>query len=618
MTVPRHPAVVARAEALPGLAATAIENAVAEGSSVLVLHSGWLESAQVALALQERDRADVLREGSVRFIHRSADRSAVTAALTELGRSGDSPASLFVVHPVLPGRGPGVAVEEDPPAGTNVGSRICFFTAAYASSGGLATLLGHESLSVDGVDLRVDSPEGRTLLLDHLLELLDQTADIRRLAVSPAIRDLDEAQIERLVTRRLRALTPTREPKVTASVRVPGSCASLCIALAEAGSVDRMLALLGAHLGGEVVLQDERFRPLAWYPRDHRPIPLSELITPGRLARLIAQLRPGIPQKIRIGTPSAGVRWLMRVGAESPGGYLAATGPIRNQKTSPEIVDWLRHLAPVLSAELSKWTSWRELGSETRHALVSALTQGLLSGRSARIALHELVGTTGARVVAIGPRNQSNDAVGDVDSERGEEIDRLPIDALLDSLRVPYCRHHRFIVALIDGDVEAPLRLVGELRQLPVVLGVGAFVREPLQLKSSTQQAIYCCRLAATTRREFLDFESVGMHRLLLPGTEGGDSELEKPILRLENERGRIGFDGIETLIGYLDCGGNIRRCSHELHVHVNTLRYRLQRISDIMNVDLNDPERRFNLQLAIRLRAGRRALTDSGLIDSQ
>jgi hypothetical protein len=302
----------------------------------------------------------------------------------------------------------------------------------------------------------------------------------------------------------------------------------------------------------------------------------------------------------------------MKVGTESPSGYLATTGPIRHQRTYAETTDWFRHLAPVLSAEVAKWTSWRELRSETRHELVSVLTQGLLGGRSAQLALTELVGAAGARVVAVGPRGH---AAGS-DDEADAEIDRLQIGPVLDSLRVPHCRHPGFVLALIDHTPESTLRLAAELRQVPVALGVGSFAREPARLKSSTRQAIYCCRLAVATRQTVLDFDSIGMHRLLLPGAEGGDAEFEEPIRRLERDRGHIGFDGIETLIGYLDCGGNIRRCARDLHVHVNTLRYRLQRISEIMEVDLTDPERRFHLQLAIRLRAGRRALTESGLVD--
>jgi DNA-binding PucR family transcriptional regulator len=86
-----------------------------------------------------------------------------------------------------------------------------------------------------------------------------------------------------------------------------------------------------------------------------------------------------------------------------------------------------------------------------------------------------------------------------------------------------------------------------------------------------------------------------------------------KPIHELERVQPELGFDAVHTLVGYLDAGGNYRRAARDLTIHVNTLRYRLQRIAGIIRADLDDPEQRFRLQLAARLQAGRRALRESG-----
>jgi DNA-binding PucR family transcriptional regulator len=51
----------------------------------------------------------------------------------------------------------------------------------------------------------------------------------------------------------------------------------------------------------------------------------------------------------------------------------------------------------------------------------------------------------------------------------------------------------------------------------------------------------------------------------------------------------------------FLDLGGNYDATSTAVAVHRSTLRYRLQRIRDISGRDLNDPDVRFNLQLATR-----------------
>jgi hypothetical protein len=57
----------------------------------------------------------------------------------------------------------------------------------------------------------------------------------------------------------------------------------------------------------------------------------------------------------------------------------------------------------------------------------------------------------------------------------------------------------------------------------------------------------------------------------------------------------------VDTLSCYLECGGNYDLTAKTLSLHRSTLRYRLQRIRDISGHDLNNPDTRFNLQLATR-----------------
>lgn len=56
------------------------------------------------------------------------------------------------------------------------------------------------------------------------------------------------------------------------------------------------------------------------------------------------------------------------------------------------------------------------------------------------------------------------------------------------------------------------------------------------------------------------------------------------------------------TLEAYLDSGGNGVATADSLHIHRSTLNYRLQRIYSIVDVSLQDPLQRTNLQIAIKL----------------
>ncbi|MFD0676358.1 MULTISPECIES: PucR family transcriptional regulator [unclassified Paenibacillus] len=58
----------------------------------------------------------------------------------------------------------------------------------------------------------------------------------------------------------------------------------------------------------------------------------------------------------------------------------------------------------------------------------------------------------------------------------------------------------------------------------------------------------------------------------------------------------------IETLIAYLNCGGNIKETAKALFCHYNSIVYRLERIQALLNVDLKDPDIRFQLQMAVKV----------------
>ncbi len=58
----------------------------------------------------------------------------------------------------------------------------------------------------------------------------------------------------------------------------------------------------------------------------------------------------------------------------------------------------------------------------------------------------------------------------------------------------------------------------------------------------------------------------------------------------------------VATLQAYLDSMGSWVKAARALNVHPNTLGYRLNRIQELLGLDLNSPEQRFNVQMALRL----------------
>lgn len=72
------------------------------------------------------------------------------------------------------------------------------------------------------------------------------------------------------------------------------------------------------------------------------------------------------------------------------------------------------------------------------------------------------------------------------------------------------------------------------------------------------------------------------------------------PLARLRpGQRDRIA----ETLLAWLQLGENAAEVAQRIHVHPQTVRYRLRQIQALFGDQLRDPDRRFELQLALRVR---------------
>ncbi len=67
---------------------------------------------------------------------------------------------------------------------------------------------------------------------------------------------------------------------------------------------------------------------------------------------------------------------------------------------------------------------------------------------------------------------------------------------------------------------------------------------------------------------------------------------------------GTAGEDFLETLSTYLRENGSWTKAKDRLHIHGNTLTYRLRRISELLGMDLNRYEDRLKLQLALEIKA--------------
>ncbi len=136
--------------------------------------------------------------------------------------------------------------------------------------------------------------------------------------------------------------------------------------------------------------------------------------------------------------------------------------------------------------------------------------------------------------------------------------------------------------------------------------GVGAAVESLTEIPASRVQADQALRVGPLLpEQQVIDVEDHLGQVLLL---EVGDflrarpRRRSRPLARLQEHDRVHGTDYVATLAAYLDCFGNGALASERLHVHANTLRYRMRRIAEIAGIDLDDAGDRLPLELELRL----------------
>ncbi|MFE3883307.1 PucR family transcriptional regulator [Streptomyces lydicus] len=139
-----------------------------------------------------------------------------------------------------------------------------------------------------------------------------------------------------------------------------------------------------------------------------------------------------------------------------------------------------------------------------------------------------------------------------------------------------------------------------------LTVGVSAAVHSAEGLRGALEEARHARRVAAARpgRVCAAGHEELASHVLLLPFVPDDvrrafTARLLDP-LRDYDRKHRAEL--IPTLEAFLDCDGSWTRCASRLHLHVNTLRYRVGRIEQLTGRDLSRLEDKLDFFLALRM----------------
>jgi purine catabolism regulator len=108
-------------------------------------------------------------------------------------------------------------------------------------------------------------------------------------------------------------------------------------------------------------------------------------------------------------------------------------------------------------------------------------------------------------------------------------------------------------------------------------------------------------------------YSDLGLYRLILSVRDHPEVErfYRETMGKLAAQDARSNGELLRTLEAYFSSNGSPTEAAARLHVHRNTLLYRLQRIRSVAELDLDDPEVRLALQVGLRIRRVQRATED-------
>ena len=143
---------------------------------------------------------------------------------------------------------------------------------------------------------------------------------------------------------------------------------------------------------------------------------------------------------------------------------------------------------------------------------------------------------------------------------------------------------------------------------ITVSVSIGRLCMKPDDFKPAFVEAQRALDLMVRfgKREQIINYERLGVYRLLAQvedraGLDAFAGRMLAPLIDYDRARGT---PLLKTLEVYLQRHGNLRQSSRDLHIHLNTLHYRLRRIGEVTGLDLKDADARLDLLLALRVRA--------------
>jgi purine catabolism regulator len=383
----------------------------------------------------------------------------------------------------------------------------------------------------------------------------------------------------------------------------------------ENRGLEALVTVLANMIGKTVVAQDKRLRPLAVAgPLKNSPQwPLIEdaLYDTNPLPALFrdrVEVAQASPDPVAIALPRLNMRRLVApiVAGKMGRGFLSL---IFDETTPYDALDvsFTRHGAAVCALEMAKEKAIREAQKRVQGNVLEQFLGGMISESEALLRLTRLGYQPEQRYTTLymGGMRENTPTARQIEALCNEQSSALGHGALVQpygSEVIVFCEgdesHARDLALAVQGRV---VERYGER----IATGLGQSANDLRAWRESFQQAVAAYRTAQQWKLTTpLAFREMGVYRLL--SLLVGSPELRKfyyETLGELTETTPQNAEFIATLEAFFAEHGNLTRTAKRLHIHRNTLLYRMDRIQEISGLDLDNPETRLATHLALRIR---------------
>jgi PucR family transcriptional regulator, purine catabolism regulatory protein len=476
-----------------------------------------------------------------------------------------------------------------------------------AHSGDLI-LLPIEELNEKNLELARSSQAAALLCLGVPTRTVPLKVDDFPIAVINEMGDL--RAVERLL---LTLLINQRALLMERGVRIHAQLSQLA---AQGEGLDGLVEAMASISGHGILVQDKRLGILAQQPSSGLLGIWDEVINSlsslenlpetlrdrKRAARQITTLYQEIPGNL--------ARLIIPITvADVARGYLSLVSLVGELDALDQLVAEQGSL--VCAIEMARTKAVRETEKRLKGDLLTALTQENLSPRDARLwaqtmGLDMEMAHTALRFAWDAPSPPSRRRLetlvnGEVAHQASKAIVSQMGTEVICFCQVPSNEvRPAAAIELGRGVIQQALR---ENPDIPARCGIGTPASDLSEWRVSFRQAGQALDMARRLgENKPLYFPDLSVYRLLLqiehnPELIAFQEEILGPLLAYDG-----GLELIRTLEAYFEHNGNLSQTAEGLFIHRNTLIYRMERIAGITSLDLDKPETRLAVQLALHI----------------